>query len=804
MPFGNGLWVRAFRLMLTLSMAVIWYGALDGGRSARVLAGAPAERHVGSAEPPTPGQLDRFFANLRVAQKQIARDGFDPQAVVEATGKDSVRLFEWVRDNTHWVPYHGALRGPAGMLMDRAGNSLDRSLLLAELLRRAGHSVRLARAQLPEALARELLAKVRPAPLAARTASVSAEARNAAITQLAKAHQVDEASLREAAENRSTAAALLRKDIALRLSEQSESLLRMVGQIPQADYAQATAVEAAAMADHWWVQRQEKTAWVDLDPLLPDAKPGAFRLAPKETFPIRVADGAVHLDAKFCQEVEVRVIIERRQGGKLAEEVVLKHTLRPSDLIGQRITLVHLPLQWPRGLDLVKEANSASRLRAELTKLTEWTPMLAVGDRAVKGKTIVTTGETKAGPGMIPGGFSPGGGFGGGLGGGEAAPREKGELTAEWIDYIIRVPGQAARTIRREAFDLLGPSLRASGKAATAKRFPDAPGIPALYFLDQTDIIVQVGRFSPPYVSHLALNGILKQEKLYRYVASNPQANDADHCLALLAEEFLGVSPVAMTVAVSRFAMDSSPAVYLATPNILTFRQGTNFGPQGEALHEGVIDLVANDVAVLPQARADSFRIRLRQGVADTIAEGLPPLTLQPCGNASNLFALARKKGIEPVPVRGVDDAFFKTQGLPADVAIRMRDALAAGYTLVTPRQPLGTGRDARTCWWRVNMRTGETVGVMDTGYNAGAVENVMIRAKVAVRQFVATESATFMADTKLMYFTAGVVGAMGGDAAWDWLEIAWKYVRHQAVREGYQLRMEDEAAGRDPRFPPR
>ena len=47
--------------------------------------------------------------------------------------------------------------GPAGVLMDRMGNSLDRSLLLAEVLRRIGATVRLAHGTLDDKKAPELL-----------------------------------------------------------------------------------------------------------------------------------------------------------------------------------------------------------------------------------------------------------------------------------------------------------------------------------------------------------------------------------------------------------------------------------------------------------------------------------------------------------------------------------------------------------------------------------------------------------------------------------------------------------------------
>src|SRR5438093_2347410 len=105
-------------------------------------------------------EMERAFKALEAAEKEIPRDTFDPKAIVDKVGGDPVKLFEWVRDNTYWVPYQGCLRGYIGVLMDRLGSNLDRALLLAELLRVAGHEVGLARAQLTDEQAPTLLSSL--------------------------------------------------------------------------------------------------------------------------------------------------------------------------------------------------------------------------------------------------------------------------------------------------------------------------------------------------------------------------------------------------------------------------------------------------------------------------------------------------------------------------------------------------------------------------------------------------------------------------------------------------------------------
>jgi len=91
------------------------------------------------------------------ARGDLPRDHFDPDAVARSVGPVPTAVADWVRANTSFVPYRGALRGAAGVLMDRCGNHLDRALLAARLLKATGHEVRLARYELSAAQAEAVL-----------------------------------------------------------------------------------------------------------------------------------------------------------------------------------------------------------------------------------------------------------------------------------------------------------------------------------------------------------------------------------------------------------------------------------------------------------------------------------------------------------------------------------------------------------------------------------------------------------------------------------------------------------------------
>ena len=90
----------------------------------------------------------------------LSRTTFDLRAIVEEAGNDPEALFRWVRDETRWAAYRGVLRGAVGVLMDRVGNSMDRAILLADLLRLAGHDARLARGIVPPDSIEEILGRL--------------------------------------------------------------------------------------------------------------------------------------------------------------------------------------------------------------------------------------------------------------------------------------------------------------------------------------------------------------------------------------------------------------------------------------------------------------------------------------------------------------------------------------------------------------------------------------------------------------------------------------------------------------------
>jgi hypothetical protein len=187
---------------------------------------------ISSAKPLTArlAALDSSFRALHDGDSLTPRDRWDPEYVVRVVGRQPEQLYVWVAENTDWVPYLGALRGPVGVLMDRQANSLDRVLLLARLLEIAGHPVRLAHGQLTEEEAAAVLptlVAVAAQPSGAMTNADLADP--AGVTPVAARYALDVGAISEHLRAQRDGVDRLREELDAWVRDQSERLLPALG-----------------------------------------------------------------------------------------------------------------------------------------------------------------------------------------------------------------------------------------------------------------------------------------------------------------------------------------------------------------------------------------------------------------------------------------------------------------------------------------------------------------------------------------------------------------------------------------------
>jgi hypothetical protein len=171
-------------------------------------------------------------------------------------------------------------------------------------------------------------------------------------------------------------------------------------------------------------------------------------------------------------------------------------------------------------------------------------------------------------------------------------------------------------------------------------------------------------------------------------------------------------------LALARFESKDTADVYLASPNILT--RHTFLEETGDGFRALVVtDIVANDVSVDLHER-DGFRARLKQGVRDTNAEALLP------GEAESFDAVARAF----TDSRGwmvVDSVAIPGERMPASARHRIAAETRAGFLVVAPAGPIQRAGREFVGWWRIDGRTGQTLGVSAEGWGQSAVERAAI-----------------------------------------------------------------------------
>ncbi len=635
--------------------------------------------------------IDAALASLSAAQDAIPRETFEPGAIVGAVGRDPAKLLDWVRANTTAIPYRGALRGARGVLLDRMGNSLDRSLLLAELLRLSGRKLRLARVTLDPSAVPPLAGPAAKAPAAPAPAEGAADPELEKLALAVKA-RADEASRRVAEDGKDLLAAVAGK---------------------LAPGAGAAGPSAEESRDDWWVQAEIDGKWVDFS-----LRDGPVP-RPAATFDVAAKDGAVRLPPADCHEVEVAVVIERWAGGRTRDVPVLRKTLRPSDVLGRPIALATYPTRLAAGTD--PEGKDAIAL---MSAATEWTSVLTVGSSAVAIKGFSDTGDLVGKPslGLEPAGGAMGG-FGGMLGGGEGPSKSDAVLTAAWLDFTVRAPGREPRSFRREIFDLLGPAARATGIPKVAP--DDAARLRRACALStRIDVLALPCQPSEAFVKWQAAANLRANLTALRADLGKDVVDPRDVAARLLLAVGSMQGPL-YDWALSRKEWNPRGGeVALTGLNLVDFRTGPAVGADGTLVGRTVFDVAVNEVAVPFAAPPAAAEVRLLQGVADTVAEGALASAWAEAQNTSQVAALARE-GM--VGWRLLSAGESPPESLDADTRARLARDLSAGFAALVPERAVDLGGRPRTGWWRIDLVTGSTIGVMDSGLNEAA-EDVLMR----------------------------------------------------------------------------
>ena len=656
--------------------------------------------------------LDRSLRALEDGDREMPRDTWDPDYVVKMVGRDPQRLFRWVQQNTFWIPYHGVLRGPVGVLMDRQGNSLDRAILLATLLEKAGYTIRLAHGELERQQAFTILPTLVAERQIAFAPQPAPATTNLGIEQVAAHYQLDGAAINETVQSQRESISRISTELHARLTDQADRLLKAIDRPKEEEvWARTFSAALAALTDHWWVQREYGGNWLDLDLLADRGKPGTALAGASQTAAVKDLPDEMH------HKITVRVIAEQWASGKLKEYKALEQPLRPADLIGQDIALQFWPTEW-----IANEGTTAPKRAWKLDVLAqkEWDAVLAIGGSVLASATIPDSGDDP---------YSQRGGALGGLASAFSASinlsSHEGNktLSAVWLEYEFSAPGEKPRTVRRTVFDLLGPAARARSSPQLA--LDDAKRLTrSLALTMQTEFLPLPCVLSPEFVTHLLAQNLLTNRDFLEFLLRGTLPANTSKMQNLLVRVVPPLSSL-YSLALARMEWAKQDEIFIERPNLLTRHLYTV--PSGEAAAvRDATDIVANEVGV-SVAVHDGFAARLGQGVLDTNAESLVRNAVT-FGNAADAFSTSNRwKAYRP----NQDTSLAKLK-VPDDVHQQITRDLSAGYAVVAPEAPIPMPREPFSGWWRIDPVSGDVLGLGANGWGTELEEETPQNARTA------------------------------------------------------------------------
>jgi hypothetical protein len=586
----------------------------------------------------------------------------------------------------------------------------------------AGYETRLARGSLTEEKAEDLLQKMRKRygslPFPARDDNFQSIMDYA--DEFASKFQLNSTKLKEKLENQNKKQEQVLKKIMRRSSQQAEALISALEEAEVIKSSDDDSAEIKDLQDHWWVQINEDEKWLDLDPCLPESKPGQIFTQANDFYdPEDLTEEELHI-------INIRLIIEQYSNGKVKDKTVLEHTLKTCEMAGKHITLRHYPLNWPEDKSLFEGEDLFQKLKNVILQQKSWIPTLILEGDETEGTAFKDTGEIIKKKKRR----SPVGSF-------RSMFEAKKEtyLTAEWIEYELCSPGKPVRVVRREIFDLLGPAERARKHIAAPAMTDNDRMERCLKILGQTDVLVLSSRLTKEFIEYLNIENMYASTDLLLELF--PMVNEAEpqEVLAEMAEIPQLPAKLYDTALIRSQGGAEIKRTFFDHANILSFHSKLKENISGEIITFRGLDIVENNVAVLD---GDEFLIRLKQGVFDTNTEALLMDSGHKVYNASEIF----NKGSEWVTLSDHDINLLEKIKLDINSKERIQQELKKGYIVIAPHEAAKINGHECTAWWRINPETGHTLGMGKHGWGQALTEYVevaqtMIQLKLQIESYM-------------------------------------------------------------------
>lgn len=603
--------------------------------------------------------------------------------LAEALDYDFGRAAEFVQADIAFEPYQGVLRGPQGTAVIGAGNAWDQAVLLAAIIRAMGGDAQLVQGKLNAADAKRLLA----GSFRQADKQTGRQAEDFDMDKLKNVLASYDQHFLERTQQHLDLLAKQSSDNPLAAKSQSistqlQALLQDAG-VPLAGTAAASELIQALAADYVWVRFREGPgdSWQDLHPAFYDQ-------TVVDVTPEKYIDETV--PQEYLHRVALQLFIERQSGGGNIETIaIMKPYERPAaNLAGQKTSLAVGPLSFGPASSsqfIVPMLNGRLAPGAlAVTKMGMTADPADLGTGA--GDYFATLSSSMAGALEKLGAT--------GDDEGKAAPA----LLSVLLKVTIITPGKADLEITRELASLSEASIQFPSLASFNMTLDVATGRP-----NQMVTTRKLLNHGKDFIQAIpVLLAIGEGQVSYQDASKTPEFKRLDEAVWPDYDLLSGaILPAA--------GEQQSP--FRAGPLLVS--RVTLSDPKRGALT--VSDILNNPVTVLTLSDDGAIRINpaqaLRQGVRETLLE-------------SDLM-YSSKPWSERVPGKVISDI----RGLQDDPRVsswseNARQALARdlehGYVVAPVK-------DSEPYWWRVNPKTGQSLGMGVRGGQEVAEYVVMV-----------------------------------------------------------------------------
>jgi len=320
---------------------------------------------------------DGMAALSDTLRENIDESQYSIKALADRLGRDPVRIFSFVRDKVVFEAYRSSIRGAQGTLEGLAGNALDQSLLLAELLTAIQlPGVKIVAGELPDSKARQLVDQLFTLKNSFNVPAVEVDlgAESRALASILHTSQASiDHLLREQVQ--------VQRDLLGRLNSLARAdALFLAGRLYQKNsrLLESASISIPALAgeasQHYWVEFQDSHGnTIQLDPSFNDAGYGAAYTTASEKLSLEQARAKI-------PTAHLKLIVERLKGSAVERDILWdKKVSLPA--------LADRPVQFsliPSGLDADKIADgqvSRDEVLQQIKRSEAFQPVVEIAGR---------------------------------------------------------------------------------------------------------------------------------------------------------------------------------------------------------------------------------------------------------------------------------------------------------------------------------------------------------------------------------------------------------------------------------------